>query len=250
MPDSTVNRTQSTNNRFDAIFTNKKDNSQLTQSDFLNLMIVQMQNQDFTNPMDNSQMITQMVQFSNMQQMQEMASYSKTNYAMSLVGKTVTASRFNVSGNLDTVTGVVQKVSLVDDEYVIYVGGKKYELSQIMEVQNGGSNGGSTVQPDGYDISFSDVKSDSFKVSWEVPTEDPGQAGELKYTVYYSKEPIGTIEDIDQHGKVYGTPDQKGFTKEEITGLDANTVYYVNVVVKDAAGNRTCYKPITVKTTK
>jgi flagellar hook assembly protein FlgD len=40
-----------------------------------------------------------------MQAMQEMLSYSRTSYAMSLVGKTVTASRYTVSGELDTTTG-------------------------------------------------------------------------------------------------------------------------------------------------
>ena len=74
---------------------------------------------------------------SNMQRMQEMASYSKMSYAMSLVGKVVTASRFNVSGNLETTTGVVEKLSLVNNEYVFYIGDKKYTLQQIMEVSTG-----------------------------------------------------------------------------------------------------------------
>ena len=83
----------SSGNTINAVFTDKTDNSQLEQSDFLKLMVAQLQNQDFTNPMDNSDMINQMVQFSNMQQMQEMANYSKINYAMSMIGKNVTASR-------------------------------------------------------------------------------------------------------------------------------------------------------------
>ncbi len=78
---------------YNAVFTDKTDNSILEASDFMNLLIVQLQNQDFTDPMDNSDMVNQMATFSNMQMMQEMASYSKTMYAMNLVGKTVTASR-------------------------------------------------------------------------------------------------------------------------------------------------------------
>ena len=131
---TSTDRVMGSNGKYDVVFTDKKDNSQLSQSDFLKLMVAQMQNQDFTNPMDNSQMIDQMVQFSNMQMMQEMASYSKTMYAMNLVGQTVTATRFNVSGQLDTTTGKIDKVSFVDNEYVFYIGEKKYTMAQIMEI--------------------------------------------------------------------------------------------------------------------
>lgn len=133
---NSVERTLGTGNRYDAVFTDKKDNSTMDQADFLKLMVAQMQNQDFTNPMDNSAMVDQMVQFSNMQMMQEMAGYAKTNYALSLVGKMATASRFTVSGELDTTTGVVEKVSLTDNEYVLYIAGKKYTPGQIMSVQS------------------------------------------------------------------------------------------------------------------
>ena len=106
---------------YNAVFTNKKDNSTLTSEDFLNLFVKQLQNQDFNDPMDNSEMMQQVTQLSNMQMMQQMASYSKSSYAMSLVGKNVTASRYSVSGKLDTTTGTVDKVSLVDDEYLFYI---------------------------------------------------------------------------------------------------------------------------------
>lgn len=116
----------STGNNYNAVFTDESDNSILDPDQFLNLLVLQMQNQDFMNPMDDTTYITQMTQFSNMQQMQKMAEYSQTSYAMSLVGKTVTASRIQVNGSLDTTTGVVDKVSLLDGEYVLYVGGKTY----------------------------------------------------------------------------------------------------------------------------
>jgi len=125
---------------YDAVFTDKKDNSLISPSAFLTLMVAQMKNQDFLNPMDDTQFVTQMAQFSTMQQMMELAEYSKTNYAMSLVGKTVTASRFTVSGGLDTTTGIVNRVSLVDNEYVLYIAAspedKRYLLSQVMEVHS------------------------------------------------------------------------------------------------------------------
>ncbi|HHU05414.1 MAG TPA: flagellar hook capping protein [Clostridiales bacterium] len=134
---NSVERSMGAPRVINAVFTDKTDNSVLETSDFIRLMVAQMQNQDFYNPADTSDMLNQIATISNMQRMQEMASYSKMSYAMSLVGKVVTASRFNVSGNLETTTGVVEKLSLVNNEYVFYIGDKKYTLQQIMEVSTG-----------------------------------------------------------------------------------------------------------------
>ena len=154
MGDYTTDRVLgSTGTKYNAVFTDKTDNATLTQDDFLKLMITELTHQDFNNTMDTSQMVNQMTQFSNMQAMKEMLSYSRTNYAMSLVGKTVTASRYTVSGDLDTTTGKIDKVSLVDDEFVFYIGSKRYTLSQIMTVQD--SNSTTTIDPTKFSISSS-----------------------------------------------------------------------------------------------
>ena len=118
---------------WDAVFTDKADNG-VSVDDFLNLMVAQLQNQDFMNPVDDTQYVTQLAQFATMQQMQELATYMKTNYVMSLVGKEVTAARFSVSGELQKETGRVEKISLVNNEYAVYINGKKFSLQQIMEL--------------------------------------------------------------------------------------------------------------------
>lgn len=244
MPDSTsgVGGSSTANNVWNAIFTDKKDNSTMTQSDFLKLMVAQLQNQDFTNPTDNSDMINQMTAFANMQQMQDMAYYSRSSYAMSLVGKTVTASRFTVNGDLDTTTGPVQKVSFVDDEYVLYVGGKKYSLEQIMGVGAEGSEDSCAVDPSTFEITAESTAFDSITLHWPVPTEDEITAKDLKYTVYYSKEgPFETLEEVEA-GTKFGSTGGADYTKETITGLEPDTSYYINIVVEDANGNKAVYK--------
>ena len=214
--------------------TDNTGTTKLTASDFLRLFMTQMQNQDFNNPMDNSEMMNQITQLSNMQMMQEMASYSKTGYAMSLVGKTVIASRFT-DGELDTETGTVSKVSLVDDEYVLYVNGKKYCLDEIMEIKND-SGSGSTLDPSSYPLKVSSVASETVAFNWSVPTEDPMEASGLKYSVYYSKEgPLNTVKDVEE-GTMYGAANQTGLSEETITGLEAGQAYYINVLVQDSGG--------------
>lgn len=237
-----------TNNSYNAVFTTKKDNATMEPQDFLNLFVKQLQNQDFNDPMDNSEMMNQITQLSNMQMMQEMSQFSKSNYAMSLVGKNVTASRYNVSGGLDTTTGVVDKVSLVDNEYVFYIDGKTYTLEQVMEVNAGNSDENATVNAGNYAVKSTAVTTDSATVEWEVPTEDSTDAANLKYTVYYSTEgPFETVAAVEA-GTRFGVANQKELTSETISGLEAGSSYYVNVVVTDGNGQKSVYKPTLVLT--
>lgn len=76
-----------------------KDASEMTAGDFIKLMTAQMKNQDPFEPMDNSQMVAQMAQFSSLSSQTEMASTLKaisaklatggTGDALAYVGKTV-----------------------------------------------------------------------------------------------------------------------------------------------------------------
>lgn len=72
--------------------------------DFLQLMVAQLKNQDFMNPVDDTQYITQLAQFATMQSMQELSHYSQTNFVMNLVGKTATAAAMSVGGQVNSET--------------------------------------------------------------------------------------------------------------------------------------------------
>ncbi|MDR1193696.1 MAG: hypothetical protein LBK98_05965 [Peptococcaceae bacterium] len=233
---------RTTGNQYNAVFTDKTDNSSVDPMDFLNLMIAQMKNQDFMNPMDDTQFVTQMAQFSTMRQMQDLAEYSKTNYAMSLIGKTVTATRFTVGGALDTATGPVQKVSLVDNEYVLYIAGKKYTLSQIMSAQ---AEGAPTFSLDGLSLTAEDDAAGGISVTWSAPTEDETVSGGLRYSVYYSETgPFDTVEAV-KAGTLYGEAGRAGLKGERLRDLPAGK-YFVNVLVKDSVGSEQVYQPTQV----
>lgn len=114
------------------------ENKGVKVEDFLNLMIAQLKNQDFMNPMDDTQYVTQLAQFSSMQQMQELAYNSKANFMSSLVGKEVTAAKLSLGGDVSKTTGVVNKLSLVDGKFNFYIEGsdKAFTFEQIMEINN------------------------------------------------------------------------------------------------------------------
>lgn len=125
--------TNGTGNVIDAVFEDSNDT--VSMEDFLTLMVAQLKNQDFMNPMDDTAYITQLAQISSMQQMEEMNYNSKSTYVASLVGKTVTAAKFNVKGEVVEKSGPVEKVSLLDGEFVVYVDGEAYDMDEIMTIQ-------------------------------------------------------------------------------------------------------------------
>lgn len=132
---------------WNAVFTDEKDNG-LGMDSFLKLMVTQLTNQDFMNPVDDTQFISQMAQFSTLQAMSEMSSNMKNNYVLSLVGQDVTCAKFNVSGNLVKETGKVERVTLLDNEFALYVNGEKFTLSQIMELGKKGETASGTDEAD------------------------------------------------------------------------------------------------------
>ena len=149
--DST-NSTDSSGNVIDAVF-GSEDDKKVSMDDFLTLMVAQLKNQDFMNPVDDTQYVTQLAQISTMQQMEEMAYNAKSSYVASLVGKNVSAAKFTVSGELKKADGVVEKISLLDGKFVIYVDGEAFSMDEIMEIKDKPaaeeSGGNDETPPDG-----------------------------------------------------------------------------------------------------
>lgn len=126
--------TSSADKVYDAVFSNDDSNQSIQVNDFLNLMITQMTNQDFTNPTDDTQYLTQMAQFATMSQMTELAEFSKQNYIMSLLGKTATVSKYSIGGGVTKDTGLITSINLANGDYTVTVNGKSYSLEQIMQL--------------------------------------------------------------------------------------------------------------------
>ncbi|MCI8441166.1 MAG: hypothetical protein HFG27_01345 [Provencibacterium sp.] len=236
------NRTGQAGAVYNAIFSDE-DKDAVSAQDFLNLMVAQLRNQDFMNPVDDTQYVTQLAQFATMQQMQELGEYTKTNYAMSLVGKNVTVARFNVSGGVDKAVGPIQKLSLVNGEYQIYVQDKAYTLDQIMEVNADGKvNADGSLDISGKTLQAS-VEGNTVSLEWPAATLDASLAENLTYSLYYSQsKEMDTVEDVEANGMKVA---MKGsLTKDTITGLKPGT-YFANVIVTDKAGRKSVYQKAT-----
>jgi flagellar basal-body rod modification protein FlgD len=66
--------------------------SQLNESDFLQLMVSQLQNQDPLNPISDTDFVAQMAQFSSLQGINDLNSSFGQLYAVCLLGRTVQAT--------------------------------------------------------------------------------------------------------------------------------------------------------------
>ena len=118
--------------------TSRKNNTELDMMDFLQLMIVQLQNQTIDDAMDTSEMMNQMVQMQMISAISNMTETNVMSYASSLVGKVVTIGLVTKDG-LEEREVLVTGTGVMDGQQVIFgkdASGKieTYGLNQIMAV--------------------------------------------------------------------------------------------------------------------
>lgn len=110
-------------------------------TDFLQLMVAQLQNQTIDNATDTTDMLNQLVQMSVVSMMSSVKNSLDTltvsttmTYAASLVGKTVTVGTYDEEGELQEVVGTVTGTGTYQGVQVIFIDGEMYPLSSIMAV--------------------------------------------------------------------------------------------------------------------
>ena len=136
------------NNQYATQGAAEANNSEMSMDDFWQLMAAQLQYQDMTNPMSNSEMMNQMTQMAPMNAMtsvsnaianfavvtNNLAQVTLTSYSTGLIGKEVTVAKVDESGKVTgEKKGVVTGVDLTGGQY-IYIGEERYSLSQIMGI--------------------------------------------------------------------------------------------------------------------
>ncbi len=113
----------------------RKASQELGKDDFLKLLMAQMTHQDPTEPMDNSQFIAQMAQFSSLEQMynvsngfNKMAQIMQSNEAAGTLGKVV---ELDVEG--EQVSGVVEGFTRGENPQ-IQVNGNFYNMDYVRAI--------------------------------------------------------------------------------------------------------------------
>ena len=112
---------------------------QLNQDDFLKLLTTQLSNQDPLKPMDDTQFIAQMAQFSALQQattltkdFEAFSSAQQITSAQNLLGRTVTLSTDGTDA-----TGPVNEIRISNGAAQIIVNGVGYDPAKVTSVVPG-----------------------------------------------------------------------------------------------------------------
>ena len=115
----------------------RQPSHELGKDDFLKILMAQMTNQDPTSPMDNTQFIAQMAQFSSLEQMtnmstnfEKLASMVSSSEAQSLLGRTV-----EIDLGDTTTKGVVEGATRNSNPQ-IQVNGMFYDMNKVKSVYN------------------------------------------------------------------------------------------------------------------
>lgn len=112
---------------------------QLDKNAFLSLLTTQLQYQDPLKPMDDTQFIAQLAQFSSLEQMQQMnnkidqlATSSSGNGAIGFLGRKITA--YPTDGTTP-VSGTVSAIEYIDGQPKLMIGTQSIDPSAVISVQ-------------------------------------------------------------------------------------------------------------------
>ena len=138
--------------------TDRKTSSKNDSNMFLNLMLQQLKNQDPTQPTDNTEWLSQLAQYSSLEQMtqmntgltncmnyisamyNDMAMNAEITQTLSMVGKevTITIPDENDSSKTTEVTGKVTEANFKDGTGKVKVNGEYYSISNITSIREKG----------------------------------------------------------------------------------------------------------------
>gem|GEM_PF-4978923 len=122
--------------------------------------------------------------------------------------------------------------------------------SLISGLDGGSGSGNDTTAPvpggSGM-ITASNIRSTSLDLSWTAATDETTPQGILEYRVYLSEsDNIDSVSDIEDNGDQVTLGWTAGLVAKSVTNLNADSTYYLTVIVRDEAENIASYD---VKTT-
>lgn len=109
--------------------------SELGKSDFLKLMVLQLQNQDPLEPLSNEEFIAQLAQFNSLEQMQNLNETMESLGSVQLLANTASLIGRNVSAMVDgyQVDGTVSQVKFADGETYLIMNSNGIEVPIAMD---------------------------------------------------------------------------------------------------------------------
>lgn len=101
---------------------------------FLQLLVAQMKYQDPLEPTSNTEYVSQYAQFSQVEQMQNMAGSMTLQRASGLVGENVIIETTTASGNTTSLQGLVDYVTYENNKAFVSVNGSLYSMDDVKNI--------------------------------------------------------------------------------------------------------------------
>lgn len=111
-----------------------KGTTNLGQDAFLQLLVAEMQHQDPLEPTTNTEWISQMATFSQLEELQSLSKTTENSQIFSLVGKHVTVSTEDASGKTVLKDGVVDFISVSGGQAKFSINGALYSMEDLYSV--------------------------------------------------------------------------------------------------------------------
>jgi flagellar basal-body rod modification protein FlgD len=108
--------------------------NELGKDAFLQLLVCQMENQDPLEPQSDTEFVSQLATFSQLEQLQNLTSTYETSQAFSLVGQKVILSTTDSNKNTTYISGSVDFVNVSGSNVRLSVNGSMYDLDQLYSV--------------------------------------------------------------------------------------------------------------------
>ena len=103
---------------------------------FLQLLAVELQNQDPTDPVSNTEYVSQIAQMNSLSQLQSISTSMDAYKAYAMIGKTVSYTTTASDGTSTASSGTVSSVIIDDDDVYLYVNSTKVSVDDVTQVSD------------------------------------------------------------------------------------------------------------------
>lgn len=114
--------------------TESSSNSSLDKDAFLQLLVTQMQYQDPLEPTSNTEYMSQLAQFSTVEELQNLETSFGNSQAMNLTGQYVILNVPDAAGNVKQISGLVDYVTLSEGKTYFHIGDDYYPSEYLDSV--------------------------------------------------------------------------------------------------------------------
>jgi flagellar basal-body rod modification protein FlgD len=128
---SSVNNVSASADTSTAAASARNVSSGLDKEDFLKLLVAQLKYQDPLNPTDSTEYVSQLAQFSTLEQMSNLNTTLSTIQALGMIGRDVTATVTGSSGTTSTLEGTVKAVTFNGGEAYLDINGTSVAMADI-----------------------------------------------------------------------------------------------------------------------